>query len=216
MSHDLRTPLAAIHVALGLLVASAMDQLDMASADLLFTAQRNTQRLVIMVEDLLALNQLDADVLELRIVPLDLCPIVAEAVRVTSPLFLEKDQEVTMALPAALPAVADARRIEQVVTNVLANAHRHTPSGARIQIAGAVTETEILLTISDDGRGIPPHLLERIFDRHHRRSAGGGSGIGLAAARALMARHGGRLWAENRPEGGAIFFIALPRHGVRQ
>jgi K+-sensing histidine kinase KdpD len=213
ISHDLRTPLAATQVAIGLLMSTALEQLDGSGAELLLTAQRNMQRLVILIEDLLAMNQLDAGVLELRQQPLDLRTAIAEAVRATRPLFTEKGQEVDVALATPLPTRGDARRLEQAVTNLLANAHRHTPPGTRVTLSGEVRDGEVRLAIRDNGWGIPRHQLETIFARHHRRDEGGGSGLGLAIARALIERHGGRLQAENAPEGGAIFSLALPAAG---
>jgi signal transduction histidine kinase len=212
VSHDLRTPLSAVHVALDLLAEIAAARLDEAGKELLATARRNTRHLVIQVEDLLAINQLDAGVLALRTVRIDLRAVVDEAVRAVLPLFQSKRQVVEIALPDALPLRGDARRLEQTVINLLANAHRHTPPGTRITITGAADAGGVRLTLRDNGRGILPGDLERIFERHHRRNAGGGSGLGLAIAHAFITQHGGQLWAENAPEGGAVFQIVLPRH----
>src|SRR5690348_6849962 len=99
-----------------------------------------------------------------------------------------------------MPTLGDARRLEQVLVNLLANAHRHTPAGVRTTITGHVEEETIHLTVSDTGPGIPSEALEGIFERHRQlQPALGGSGLGLAIAWSLIALHGGRIWAESSP-----------------
>ncbi len=101
--------------------------------------------------------------------------------------------------------------MEQVVINLLANAHRHTPSGSRIAISGRVAAGTAQLTVSDNGPGIPDEEREAIFRRFHRLSAAGeGSGLGLAIARHIVELHGGQLDAESAPGRGAIFHLTLP------
>ena len=216
VSHDLRTPLAAVQIALGLLADTTAGQLGPDAAELLGTARRSTQRLVTMIEDLLAMNQIDAGILELNVTPLGLRTIIAEAARMVQPLFQEKRQELFLAFSAPLPTRGDARRLEQVLTNLLANAHRHTPPGTRVIISGETAGAEIRLLLRDNGPGLSPQDLEQIFQRHHRRDAGGGSGLGLATARALVTQHGGRLWADNAISGGANFHLVLPAAAQQQ
>ncbi len=127
------------------------------------------------------------------------------------PLVQDKGQALELDLAEPLPYAGDARRLEQVLVNLLANAHRHTPSGTRIRLAGRVAAGEVRLTVSDDGGGIPIEEQEAIFRRFHRLdTAGDGSGLGLAIARRIVALHGGRLWVESAPGQGAHFHLALP------
>jgi signal transduction histidine kinase/CheY-like chemotaxis protein len=210
LAHELRTPLTSLQLAFGLLDAGD-GALPPAARGVLAIGRRNAQRLATLVEDLLAADQLDAGALAIRRAPLDLRAVVAEAATAIAPLLAEQGQTLALALPAPLPLAGDARRLGQVVANLLANAHRHTPRGSRIAVAGRVAGDEVVLTVSDDGPGIPDGELERIFARHHRAGATGGAGLGLAIARELAARHGGRLWAERPPGGGAAFHLALPR-----
>ena len=94
--------------------------------------------------------------------------------------------------------MGDARRLGQVLINLLCNAHQHTPSGTHITITGRIENGEIRLTGADDGPGIPESEREAIFERFYRLSAaGGGSGLGLAIARGLVGLHGGRMWVES-------------------
>ena len=116
-----------------------------------------------------------------------------------------------MELPEALPVEGDARRLKQVIVNVLANAHRHTPPGTRIAISGHADRGEVVLVVRDDGPGIPAAELERVFDRFHRLGpADGGSGLGLATVKGIVELHGGRVWAESRPGEGVALHVALP------
>jgi signal transduction histidine kinase len=210
LAHELRTPLTSLQLAFGLLDAGG-GALPPAARGVLAIGRRNARRLAALVEDLLAADQLDAGALALRRAPLDLRAVVAEQAAAIAPLLAERGQTLALALPAPLPLAGDARRLGQVVANLLANAHRHTPPGTRIAAAGRVAGDEVVLTVSDDGPGIPAGELERIFARHHRLGATGGAGLGLAIARELAGRHGGRLWAERPPGGGAAFHLALPR-----
>ena len=103
-----------------------------------------------------------------------------------------------------------------ILVNLLANANRYTQTGTRITITGRVMARDVLLTVHDNGPGIPTEELDKIFQRFYRVSREqGGSGLGLAIAKAVVERHGGRMWAESQAGAGAVFRIALPRtmHG---
>lgn len=212
VSHSLRTPLTATQAGLGLLETSAAQRLRSDERDLLENARRNTARLGLVINDLLAYNQLEAGTLQLDHETLDLRAVVTEAMSVMHSLIREKGQVLEIDLPGALPGEGDPRRLEQVIVDLLDNAHLHTPEGTRIRISGRVSGTEILLSVSDNGPGIPPEELEVVFRRSHRLgSAGRGSGLGLAIAKGIVELHGGRIWAESRPGAGATFNVALLR-----
>jgi signal transduction histidine kinase len=211
VSHDLRTPLTATRAGLGLLRTSASGRLRADERDLLDNARRNTDRLGMLIDDLLAYNQLEAGTLRLDRELLDLRAVVTEAMSSVHPLIQEKGQTLEVDLPEPLPGEGDPRRLEQVVVNVLANAHLHTPEGTRIGISGRVSGEEVSLSVGDNGPGVPQAELETIFRRSHRLgSAWGGSGLGLAIARGIVELHGGRIYAESRPGAGATFYVFLP------
>jgi signal transduction histidine kinase len=212
VSHDLRTPLTAAGAGLGMLDASAQDRLRPNERALVDNARRNVERLAEQIDDLLAYNQLEAGTLHLERERLDLRVVVAEAVSAVRPLTSQKEQTLEVDLPEPLPTEGDPRRLEQMVVNLLSNAHRHTPSGTRVAIHGSVEGDEVLLSVSDDGPGIPAGEQETIFRRFYRlRPEGGGSGLGLGIVRAIVELHGGRIRAESRPGKGATFRVALPR-----
>ncbi|MDQ3377715.1 MAG: HAMP domain-containing histidine kinase [Actinomycetota bacterium] len=211
VSHDLRTPLTATRAGLGLLRTSAVGRLRADERDLLDNARRNIDRLGMLIDDLLAYNQLEAGTLRLDREPLDLRAVVTEAMSSMHPLIQEKGQILEVDLPEPLPGEGDPRRLEQVVVNVLANAYLHTPKGIRIGISGRISGSQVSLSVSDTGPGIPQGELEAIFRRFHRlEPARGGSGLGLAIARGIVELHGGRIRAESRPGAGTTFHIILP------
>lgn len=212
VSHDLRTPLTAAQAGLGMLEASASERLREDERRLTANVRRNVERLGLLIDDLLTYNQLEAGALMLSREPMDLRDTVRDAAGIMDALLEEKRQSLTLELPEPLPLDADRRRIEQVIVNLLVNAHQHTPAGTHIAVKGWTAGRELRLTVRDDGTGIPREELELIFQHFHRlASADGGSGLGLANARSLVDLHGGRLWAESEPGAGAAFHIALPR-----
>jgi len=121
---------------------------------------------------------------------------------------------VRMALAADLPlARMDATLIEQVFANLLENAAKYTPSGTAITLRAVLEGGEFLVSVEDDGPGLPPGDPEQLFAKFQRGAAEGsigGVGLGLAICRAIVHLHGGRIWAERRPEGGTAFRFTLP------
>ncbi len=144
--------------------------------------------------------------------PLDLRAVVTNAMSAMHPLLEQRDQDLEVDLPEPLPIKGDARRLEQVLVNLLANANIHTPPGTRITISGRAGADEIRLMVRDNGPGIPEPEMEAVFSRFHRLDgAAGGSGLGLTIARSIVELHGGQIWAERVPEGGTSFTIVLSR-----
>ncbi len=212
VSHELRTPLTAARAGLGMIETSATERLRPDERELVDNVRRNVERLGMQIDNLLAYNQLEDGSLRLDREYLDLRAVVAGTVSAVRPLIREKGQVLEVDLPEPLPTEGDPQRLEQVIVNLLTNAHRHTPSGTRIAIRAHVTGDEVLLFVSDDGPGIPAEEREAIFVRFHRLSSvEGGSGLGLAIAREIIEHHGGRIWAESRPKQGTTFRLALPR-----
>ena len=131
-----------------------------------------------------------------------------------------QDRPVTVNLPADLPPVElDYLLMNQVLTNLLENALRYTPPGSPIEVNAGLQDKRVLISVADRGTGIPPDELERIFDKFYRmplEQQQTGLGLGLAVCRGFVEAQGGQIWAEPRPGGGAIFFVALPvRHFER-
>jgi signal transduction histidine kinase/DNA-binding NarL/FixJ family response regulator len=214
VSHDLRTPLTSIRAGLGLLAMNVGAKLSANETALLDNAKRGAERLGILVNDLLAHNEISRDSHLLDIEPIDLRALVEEVVMLLKPLVQGKDQQMRVDLPEPIPFKGNGKLLVQALTNLLDNAHMHTPTGTEIAITSRVTPTAVVLAISDDGPGIPLDLHKAIFERFYKAPSarrGRGLGLGLTIARSVVEMHGGSLWVDSTPGEGTTFFISLPR-----
>jgi two-component system sensor histidine kinase VicK len=114
-----------------------------------------------------------------------------------------------------LVATVDSKRIEQVLRNLLTNAIKYSPEGGHITVQGRGDHRQLLIQVRDEGMGIPPEDLERVFERFYRveneiTQRVGGVGLGLAVCRAIVEAHGGRMWVESSLGVGSTFFFTLP------
>lgn len=212
ITHDLRTPFTAVRAGLGMVEMSVADRLRPEEMHLLNNVRRNSDRLGILINDLLAFTQFEAGALRLDMQPLDASEIVTSAATALQPLIQEKKQILDVYMEEPLPHRGDRRKLEQVITNLLDNAHRHTPPGTRITVSGHISPGEVTVEIRDDGPGIPPQECEAIFERFHKADVSeGGWGLGLTIAQAITEKHGGRIWVESELARGTAFFVSLPR-----
>jgi signal transduction histidine kinase len=214
VSHDLRTPLTSIRAGLGLLAMNVDGKLSANELSLLNNAKRGAERLGLLVNDLLTHNEISRDGQGFEKERIDLCDIVGDAVMLLRPLVEGKNQQLYVDLPGPLPYVGNGKLLGQALTNLLDNAHMHTPAGTEIVVSCRVTPGEVLLVIQDHGPGIPPELHEAIFERFYKAPSarrGRGLGLGLTIARTVVELHGGRLWVESTPGEGTTFFISLPQ-----
>ncbi|MGH2635615.1 MAG: PAS domain-containing sensor histidine kinase [Actinomycetota bacterium] len=207
VSHDLRTPLAAI---LGLAVTLERHTLDEADAkDLASRIATNARRLDRMVTDLLDLDRLTRGVVEPSLRETDLGALVA---RVVGESDVVRHHELTVATET-LVAEVDAAKVERIVENLLANAVRHTPPSSRIWVSVRAEGDGVLLLVEDDGPGVPADQRSAVFEPF-RQAAGAehspGVGIGLTLVERFAELHGGRAWVEARDGGGASFRVWLP------
>lgn len=214
ISHELRTPLQSIlgFSELGVVRGSAQPKL----AQMFEEIHASGQRMLALVSDLLDVARIESTVGTFDLERADLRPLVRGVARELGPLLAGRGVHIEESL-GELPLVAkvDPTRFQQVVRNVLANAIRFSPAHGRIDLHGAITPAgEICLRIADRGPGIPPAEIDRIFDAFVQSSrtkdGSGGTGLGLTISRKILEVHGGRIHAENRPEGGAVFTIHLP------
>lgn len=210
VSHELRTPLTCIKTSVDLL----RDAVPAVQDELLETIAHHTGRLEALVTDLLESIRLETRQVTLATQPTDLRRIVERTVAGLAPLMEQKGQWLETTLPDG-PALAgvDRRRIEQALTNLLANAHKFTPKGGHIQVTLKHRDDELVIAVADDGPGIPREQQERLFQRFYVVPDGTGKvglGLGLYITRQLVELHGGRVWVESEMGRGSTFFIALP------
>ena len=214
VSHELRTPLTAIKGSM----EGLMDGVLPATDETYQQVHAEAERLNRLVNDLQELSRVEARAYQLDIHPVDVSTLVQTVTKRLSPHAESKRITLDFELAPDLPHVlADEDRAVQVLTNLTGNALQYTPEGGRVTISAKRISNEIQFSIRDTGIGIPPEHLSHIFDRFYRvdksrsRQAGGGSGIGLTIARALIEAHGGRIWVESAGnEKGSVFTFTLP------
>jgi two-component system OmpR family sensor kinase len=204
-SHELRTPLTSVLANLELLT----EELRGEQADTAEAALRSTRRMRRLVGDLLLLARADAERVQPHR-PTDLAEVLIEAAAELGPMAEEHELSIE-----PQPAVVSGARDElhRLVLNLLENAARHTPPGTQISASSRTEGDDAMLTVQDDGPGIPPELQRRVFDRFVRggRDGGRGSGLGLSIVRAVAESHGGIVSVETPTAGtGTRFVIRLP------
>jgi two-component system, OmpR family, sensor histidine kinase KdpD len=213
VSHDLRSPLTAIRVAVGGIESGAVQLGDEDRAALLETIRLETARLDRLVANLLDLSRLQAGAPPAR--P-ELWPVDELVARALEALGVEASR-VEVALDEGAPLVkVDAGQLERVLVNVLENALRFSSPSDAVELTVSSTGDDVLVRIEDHGPGLPAEDVERIFEPfEHGRGMGEGTGLGLAIARGFAEANGGRVWAGSRPGGGATFTLALPSAAAR-
>ncbi len=213
LSHDLRTPLAAIEgAASALLQATEPDSA--ARRELAATIVQESQRMTRLVANLLDMIRVEAGTLKVQKEWQLLSDVMGVAlIRTDTQLH---GHPVTTSFPRDLPLVAvDEILLEQVFVNLLENAAKHTPPGTPIDVGAEAGSGEVVAYVADRGPGFLPGEEETIFQKFYRGGAGsGGIGLGLTICRGIVTAHGGKIWAENRPGGGAVFRLSLPITGT--
>ena len=212
ISHDLRTPLAAIRWSADLLQTGSLGPLTPKQARLAETIQSSSRRLLALVGQIVELGRFRAGRLELDLRPTDLRSVIGQAVDEVRPLAERGELRLEITMPDELsPTPADAERLHQIVVNLLANAVRFTPPGGRVSVGVKPGPDEISVHVEDTGVGIPADLVSKIFDPYEQAHHGrGGSGVGLTVVRALVEAHGGRVWVESEEGRGSRFTFTLP------
>ncbi|WP_149114538.1 hybrid sensor histidine kinase/response regulator [Limnoglobus roseus] len=214
LAHELRNPLAPIANGLQVLKISNDPAVTGRARDMM---ERQLRHMVRLVDDLLDISRVTSGKIRLRPEPLDLRTAVEAAVEATRPVVDAGDHHLTVHRPEEpLMLVADPTRLTQVVGNLLTNAAKYTPNGGRIEVTVQRVEREGVVCVKDSGVGIPPEMLDRVFDQFTQVGknldlAQGGLGIGLALVRKLVELHDGRVTAESPGVGqGSTFTVRLP------
>ena len=214
VSHELRTPLTAIKGSM----EGLMDGVLPATPETFQQIHSEADRINRLVDDLQELSRVEARAYPLDLRPVDISAVVQTVTKRLAPQAETKRIALAADLAPDLPRLlADEDRLVQVLTNLTGNALQYTPENGRVVISARQNQPDIQVSVRDTGTGIPPEHLPHIFDRFYRvdasrsRRAGGGSGIGLTIARALVEAHGGRIWAESAGEGqGSVFSFTIP------
>ncbi len=215
ISHELKTPVA--------LIKGYADTL--MRKDACWDQDTMQESLTVIVEEAGRLNQLidnllDASRLQAGALPLEMDQVALDALaeRVARHFRTQtQTHEIVLRFPPDLPVVeGDPGRLEQVLNNLVSNAIKYSPDGGRIEISGRALPNEVVVTVSDQGAGIPFEEQSRVFERffrgaRERNQRTPGAGLGLYLAKAIVKAHGGRIWVESRSGEGAAFSFAIPR-----
>jgi PAS domain S-box-containing protein len=219
VAHEFRTPLSALAASVELLLDQAPDLSAAELQDLLTSLHLGIVSLQTLVDNLLESASIEAGRFRVSPHPTSLGQIIAEAVRTMQPLLGKHGQRLVVELPVAIPVVkADARRLVQVLVNLLSNASKYGPDDAEITIDAAVSNGWVRVTVSDHGPGVPPDHRNDLFRRFmypdkNNHKAQYGAGLGLSVVKAVVEAHDGQVGVEDRPGGGAVFWFTLPVEG---
>jgi signal transduction histidine kinase len=212
LGHELRNPLAPIMTALELMRRRP----EQPAARERAVIERQVQHLVGLVDDLLDVSRITRGKVELRAEPVAIAEVVARAIEVVSPLLEQRRHALTVDVPDGLAVHGDPTRLAQVVSNLLTNAAKYTPNGGQITIGAAREGDQVTIRVGDNGVGIEPTMLRRVFEpfAQERQSidrAQGGLGLGLAIVDNLVKLHGGTVSARSDGRGlGSEFTVSLP------
>ena len=215
VSHELRTPLGSIKGYATTLLTHGNRLRKDEQREFLEIIDSEADRLRELIENLLDLSRLEAGVLRIDRQPVRMARSAAEVLRKVQ--LTASGHELALDWPPADPLVdADEKRIYQVMQNLITNAVKYSPDGGCITLSARVQGRELVVSVADEGLGIPDSEIDKIFDRFHRvqtqLSRGiGGTGLGLAICKGLVEAHGGRIWAESGGDGeGSTFRFTLP------
>jgi len=216
-SHEFRTPLTLILGPLKQILVGDHGEVSDELREQLTLIQRNGNRLLNLINQILELSRIDAGGIQMKAVPMDIISFTREHVALFESISMLRDLDLQFhSRFGELQSVFDPDMLDKVIVNLIANAIKFTPPGGVITVTvDQSDDASIRIDVTDSGGGIDAEDLNHLFDRFYQSSAndersGVGSGIGLALSRELVLLHGGKLTAENREEGGAVFTVIIP------
>lgn len=214
VSHELRTPLTSIRGALDLVTSGAMGGMSEDVRDLVRIASENSERLMVLVNDLLELRKIESGCSRLSITPVRPVDVVREVVRVMEPIAVAHEVTIESAAAECLVHI-DKSRIVQVLLNLAHNAVRHSPRRGIVSLNADVVGDVLTFTVDDEGPGVPSDMRGEIFKPFSQveqitTHGGPSTGLGLTISQRIAAHHGGTINVARSPGGGARFILAMP------
>ncbi len=221
VSHELRTPLTSLRASLGLISSGSLDKRPEKQKQMVEVAIGNSDRLIRLVNDILDFDSVEKGRLPLHRQPVEAMDLLRRAADVAHYAAKEARIEFKIDAPARPVVFADEERVMQVLNELVTNALKFSPPETRVLLAAqpaglnAAGESQVCFIVEDQGRGIAPEKLERIFERFQQGDASdaralGGTGLGLALCRSIVEQHRGRMWAESAVSKGSRFLFTLP------
>ncbi|WP_444997260.1 ATP-binding protein [Aliikangiella sp. IMCC44359] len=216
VSHELRTPLTSIRGALGLILGKASEYLPEKFFNMLEVAHRNSERLTLLINDILDLEKLDSEQLEFEFTNVNLVNLIERSIE-DNEAFAKKHSVTLYFINDNKEAsvIADEHRLQQVLANLLSNAIKYSPANEKVKILLDRKDAEWRITVQDSGSGVPKEFHNRIFKRFAQADSSdtrqkGGTGLGLSIAKAIIERHNGTINYVSKPGRGTRFYFDLP------
>ena len=216
VSHELRTPLTSIRGSLALLIGGVAGELPAAVKPLIDIAHKNSERLILLVNDILDIEKIEAGKMEFKIAPTRLMPLLRQAID-GNRAYIEQYQA-SYELAGDLPEVMiniDPNRLMQVLANLLSNAAKFSSPGGKVTITATAADGCVRVEVTDRGSGIPEKFRNRIFQKFAQADSSdtrkkGGTGLGLALAKAIVEQMGGSIGFDSKPNMQTTFFVEFP------
>jgi PAS domain S-box-containing protein len=222
VSHELKTPLHSIKGFVDIILLGKAGPITEVQRDFLETVRQQTGALQNLINDLLEFSRLEAGQVRLRLEPVPLGEVAAAVVEKLEPLARQGEVVLHNRIPSDLdPVEGDRMRLEQVLTNLVDNAIKFTPSGGQVTLEAQDLGEAVQVWVHDTGIGIPPAERERVFDRFYQVDSGStrpyrGTGLGLSICKHIVERHQGHIWIEDREGPGTTFTFVLPKELKRE
>lgn len=219
VSHELRTPLTSIRGSLRLLASGAFGQLPPEATEMLLVADRNTVRLLALINDILNLERLENGRMEMHLTVQPLAAIIDRALESVAAFIAQQQIRITVR-PLEVAVLADGDRLVQVMINLLSNAVKFSPPGSEVIVSASEQDGWIEVRVQDHGRGIPAAFLDKVFERFRQVEASddrqkGGTGLGLAICRNIIEQHRGQIGVQSEEGRGSTFWFRLPVASAR-
>jgi signal transduction histidine kinase len=213
VAHDLRNPLNAIILGVEGVLEDLPENSMSAEFQTLQAVRSSARRMDRLIHDLLEVARIESGKLRIELHPERITFLIDEAVAMMRPLATAQGLELVCSVDRSIPQiVVDGSRILQVISNLVGNAIKFTPTGGRVEIRAEASGGEVLIVVSDTGAGIAPEQLPHLFARHWQGSDRDrrGIGLGLAIAKGIIESHRGRIWVESQRGTGSRFYFTLP------
>ena len=212
VAHDLRTPMARLRGAAEMALAASHENPE-ACREALADSMEESERVLTMLKTLMDISEAETGTMRLNLEQFDMAPLIQDVVDLYQIVAEEKHVSLSADAPADLALEADRIRLQQVLANLVDNAIKYTPPGGRVAVEARMEGARMVLAVKDDGMGIPPEELPRIWERLYRGDKSRsqkGLGLGLSLVKAVVQAHAGEVRAVSRPHAGSVFTVILP------